>query len=238
MKKQDVSFWSKVLGLVIAILVILFIGIRLGKSYYSSNITNTEYITDTVWSDKPYVLPIAPKGFKYTVKPAIVTYQKPDPALEGVLSRINDSLQQVITNYKGKVDTVYVSDKFLTFYPIAPKLLSFYLKYDSIWITLFNTKADVYTLHYPLAFPENAYFFSDNKLVSKPFDLPKKKVKLKPSMAVYTGLGLPINGTIYPLLSIQYIQPIRPAQLQLEGQMTISNKPQYLIIAKAGFRIF
>jgi hypothetical protein len=236
--KIDLKFWFIALCVAILIGVLLTIGFRIGKGSVKPPKPITTYITDTVYIDKPYVMPIAPKGFKYIVKPTIVGYQHPDMAIVGVLSRKNDSLQQVITNIKGKVDTVIISDNFLTLFPKSPKLLSLYLKYDSLWITLLNTKADVVTLHYPLDFPANAYWFSDNTFTSKPFPVPKKKVPLKPSMSVYTGIGLPIDGTIYPLLSLQYTQPIRPVQLQLEAQMTINNKPQYIIFAKAGFRIF
>lgn len=218
--------------------VLLTIGFRVGKKSVKPVNTSINYVTDTIYQDKPYIKPVTPKGFKYSVKPTIVMYQEPYDNRLSELKRLNDSLQLVISTVKGHVDTVMISDKFITLFPTSPKLLSMHLRYDSLWLSVLNTQAKVVTLHYPIDPSKNAYGFSDYNLTSKPFAPPKSKIPLKPSLAFYTGLQLPIDGTIKPLLSVQYTQPIRPVQLQLETQMTINNKPQYIIFAKIGFRIF
>lgn len=236
--KNNIPFWAKVLGIVISVLFILIAGIKIGKEYYSdtSYAIGHEYITDTVYLNTPY---IEPKGFKHIVRPTIVAFQNPPSGIEGILSRVNDSLQKVITTLNGKPgDTVYISDKFLTYYPTYPKLLSLSLRYDSLWLTLFNTDAKVYTLHFPLELPDKQYWFINNQFTSKDFPKPKIKAPQKLSMALYTGLSIPINEKVTPLLSAQLTKPLRPLQLQLDAQMTITDKPQYFIFLKAGFKIF
>ena len=236
--KLSVKTWFKISSVVILMGILLTLGFLVGKRSVKPVSGSTNYVTDTVYLDKPFPKPVNPKGFKYTVKPTIALYQKPFDNRLSELKRLNDSLQMVISNTSGHIDTVVVSDKFLTLFPTSPKLLSMSLRYDSLWLSVLNTQAKVVTLHYPLDLTHNTYWFGDYTLTSKPFNPPKTKVPLKPSLALYTGLQLPIDGTISPLLSAQYTQPIRPVQLQLEAQMTINNKPQYIIFAKAGFRIF
>ena len=85
--------------------IVLVLGLLVGY-FYSRNripdpITNTEYVTDTIWEDKPYEVPII---LEVIAKPKSIIKWKTDTVWKDKKLTYNeDSLELIITSLEGKI---------------------------------------------------------------------------------------------------------------------------------------
>jgi hypothetical protein len=214
------------------ILVIIGAFYTLGFVLGRGKIPDPVILTDTVYRQKPFTMPR--KFPKFQLPGRVIIYPIPSLVELGKLLRINDSLQAVV---KDK-DTVYVSDKFLLLYPNSPKLLSASFYRDSLSLNLLKPNSQIITQTYSLDYQNKAYQFQDYNLTSKNITLPKPKVEDRHILYLTSSYSYFPEFGHYPNLSLQYSYTRKPFVIQLEPHCTISNKLQFGITTRLGFKLF
>lgn len=213
--------------------VIIILGIILyfkgcGNKEPKKEIVKYNYITDTVYQDRPY------RVNKLIIKetpPITLTKWKTDTVKVEI---------EVIPNYllvklDSLKDSLKISQQFLAKYPHNNKLIDFNLNKDSFDIALLDTGGNILSKKYPIDLNHYRYQWYNNDLHHKkiPYKDPRKKSDFK---ALYLSMGYePFLKA--PSLDLSYNLNINRFKLGSSATMFFSNDPMMVLQAKIGFRL-
>jgi len=114
-------------------------------------ISDTHYITDTIWLDKPYPVP---EPYPVSVPPVILKYYQKDTIAIDSLKLI---LQEKDILIKGLNSQLLISQDFLKQFPYNPKLLEINLFPDTLAISILNIDGIPSNSNFPIRLSDYRY---------------------------------------------------------------------------------
>jgi hypothetical protein len=138
-------------------------------------------------------------------------------------------------------DTIRIPIADTSKYNKNPRLVRLGLVQDSLSLTLFNNKNELYTENYPIYLGSYGYVWKDNQLNMYNIDKDKKTTSKDPNSKIsWNNLYFNAGYSVYankPTTGLEYNLTYKRLKLDLNSEVLIIEQPKLNLNAKLGYRL-